>query len=240
MLASALWRYVHDRALQQFQQSLLYALAAHVARNGHILTLAGNLVNLVDKDDTALRLVNVVAGILQQANERSLYVFAHIAGFGQGGSVHYGEGYLEKLGNRASEQRLARTGGTHQQDIALLDLHIVFVDLLQHALVMVINGYGQEALGFVLTDNVQIQKCLDLLRRRQRSHRQLFVAEAGFGSAHEKIMTGFDTVVTNQTAVQTGEQFRHLASAETAYFSFVLLAHILPLCVTLFWYIPCQ
>jgi len=54
MLASALRRNIRDRALDDLQQRLLHALAGDVARNGGILALAGDLVDLVNVDDAAL------------------------------------------------------------------------------------------------------------------------------------------------------------------------------------------
>ena len=66
MLASALGRHVHHRSFQEFQQSLLYALSAHVTGNARVVTLTGNLVYFVDEDDAALRRCHVVVSNLQE------------------------------------------------------------------------------------------------------------------------------------------------------------------------------
>ena len=67
VLAAALGRHVGDRALEDLQQRLLHALAGDVAGDGGVLALARDLVDLVDVDDAALRLLDVVVGVLQQA-----------------------------------------------------------------------------------------------------------------------------------------------------------------------------
>ena len=54
VLAAALGRHIGRRAFEHLEQSLLHALARHVARDGQVLGLAGHLVDLVDVDDADL------------------------------------------------------------------------------------------------------------------------------------------------------------------------------------------
>src|SRR5262249_50871635 len=56
VLASALRRHRGGRALDDLQQSLLHALARHVAGDRGVVALARDLVDLVDVDDAALAL----------------------------------------------------------------------------------------------------------------------------------------------------------------------------------------
>ncbi len=65
VLAPALGRHVGDRALDDLEQRLLHALTRHVARDGGVVALAADLVDLVDVDDAALRALDVVVGVLQ-------------------------------------------------------------------------------------------------------------------------------------------------------------------------------
>ena len=53
VLAPALGRHIAHRTLQDLQQRLLHALAAHVPGDGGVLRLAGDLVDLIDVDDAA-------------------------------------------------------------------------------------------------------------------------------------------------------------------------------------------
>jgi hypothetical protein len=62
VLAAALRRHVGDRPFQDLQQRLLHALARHVARDGRVLVLAPDLVDLVDVDDALLALLDVATG----------------------------------------------------------------------------------------------------------------------------------------------------------------------------------
>ena len=94
MLAAALRRDVGDRALQNLQQRLLHALAGYVARDRAVFAPAGNLVDLVDIDDAALGLLDVVVGGLNQTQQDVFDVLADIAGFGQRRRVGNGEGYV--------------------------------------------------------------------------------------------------------------------------------------------------
>ena len=95
-----------------------------VARDGDVLGLARDLVNLVNINDAALGALHVVIGVLQQAQDDVLHVLAHVAGLGERGGVGDGEGHIEDLRQRARQQRLARTGRADHQDVALLDLDV--------------------------------------------------------------------------------------------------------------------
>ena len=104
--------------------------------------------------------LDVVIGVLQQAQNDVLDVFADVTGFGQGRGIGDGEGHIENLRQRAGQQRFARTGRADQQDVALLDLHFGMRDrprltrpprrcggLLQDALVMIVHRHRQGFLG---------------------------------------------------------------------------------------------
>ena len=110
MLASSLRRYVHNRSFEHLQQALLHSFSAHVTRDGHILALAGYLIDLIDEDDTSLSLGDVVFGILQQTDEDGLHVFAYITGLGEGSSVGDSKRHFEQLGYCTGEKGLAGTG----------------------------------------------------------------------------------------------------------------------------------
>src|SRR6202023_2483757 len=85
MLAAALGRYVGARTLEDLQQRLLDALAGNVAGDGRVVRLAGDLVDLVDVDDSPLGAADVEVGRLDEAEEDVLDVLADVAGLGQRG-----------------------------------------------------------------------------------------------------------------------------------------------------------
>ena len=101
MLAPALRRYVDRRPFENFQQRLLHPFARYVARDRRVVALAGDLVDLVDEDDAALGLLDVVVGDLQQPRENALDILAHISRLGQNGRVDDRERHFQQLGDRA-------------------------------------------------------------------------------------------------------------------------------------------
>ena len=107
MLASTLRRNVCDGAFEELQQSLLDAFAGDVTRDGGVLVLAANLVDLVDVNDALLGAVDVTVGSLQQLQDDVLNIFADVAGLGQGGCVYDCERHVQNLGESLREERLA-------------------------------------------------------------------------------------------------------------------------------------
>ena len=94
VLAAALRRDVRDRALDDFQQCLLHALAGDVARDGGVLALAGDLVDLVDIDNSALGELHVVIRRLKQTEQNVFHIIADVARFGEGRRIGDGKGHL--------------------------------------------------------------------------------------------------------------------------------------------------
>ena len=119
MLAAALRGDGGDGAFHDLEQGLLHALARHVAGDRRVVRLAGNLVDFVDVDDAALRLLDIVVGRLQELEDDVLDVLADIAGFGEGRRVGHRERHIEDAGQRLGEQRLAGAG---RADSRMLDL----------------------------------------------------------------------------------------------------------------------
>jgi hypothetical protein len=90
-------------------------------------------------------------------------VFAHVAGFGERGGVGDGEGDVEHAGQRLGQQRLAAARGAQQQDVGLGQLHLgVRVGADLDALVVVVDGDGEDLLGVLLADDVVVQELVDL------------------------------------------------------------------------------
>ena len=183
MLAPALGRDVADGAFENFQQRLLDAFAGNVAREGNVFGLAGDLVDLVDVDNTLLRPLHVEVRVLKEPQDDVLDVFADVAGFSERGGIGDGKGHVEAAGQRAGQQRLARAGIADEQDVALLNLDVAafasgpfllaFVHGLgENALVVVVNGHGESLLGVLLADAVGVELFLDFDRfgDRRRSH----------------------------------------------------------------------
>ena len=166
MLAAALRRHGGDGAFHDLEQRLLHALARDVAGDRGIVRLAGDLVDFVDVDDAALRLLDVVVGGLQQLEDDVLDVLADIAGFGQRRRVGHRERHVEDAGQRLGQQRLAGTGRADQQDVGLRQLDVLVLLGVVQALVVVVHRDREHALGAELADDVVVEHLADLRRRR--------------------------------------------------------------------------
>ena len=167
MLAAALRRHPSDRAFDQLEQRLLHALARHVAGDRRVVALARDLVDLVDVDDAALRLLDVVVALLQQLLDDVLDVFADVARFGERRGVGDHERHVEEPRERLREERLAGAGRADQQDVRLgeLDLVVRFADL--EPLVVVVDRDRQDLLRGLLADHVLVEALADFVRRRK-------------------------------------------------------------------------
>ena len=151
-----------------FKQRLLDALAGDVARDRRVVGLARDLVDLVDVDDPRFGLLDVVVGGLDQLQQDVLDVLADIARLGQRGRVGDRERHVEDPRERLREQRLAAAGRAEQQDVRLLQLDVrVAGHHHLHALVVVVDGDRQRALGGVLADDVLVEHVVDLARLGQ-------------------------------------------------------------------------
>ena len=96
MLAAALRRYRGNRALDQLEQRLLHALARYVTRDRGVVGLARDLVDLIDIDDSGLRLLDIVVAFLQQLLNDVLDVFTDVTSLGQGRGIGDREGHVEQ------------------------------------------------------------------------------------------------------------------------------------------------
>ena len=168
MLAPALRRHRGGRPLEDLQQRLLHAFAGDVAGDRRVVGLARDLVDLVDVDDPRFGLLDVVVGGLDQLQEDVLDVLADVAGLGQRGRVGDREGDVEDPGQGLGEQRLAAAGRAEQHDVRLLQLDLGVLGLADlDALVVVVDGDREGALGGVLADHVLLQDLVDLARLGQ-------------------------------------------------------------------------
>ena len=125
MLAAALRRHVATVPSRIFSSACCTPSPRDVAGDRRVVALAADLVDLVDVDDAALRLLLVVAGRLVELEDDVLDVLADVAGLGEGGGVGDGERHREQPGQRLGEQRLARAGGADQEDVRLLQLDVL-------------------------------------------------------------------------------------------------------------------
>ena len=237
VLAAALRRDVGDGAFDDLEERLLHPLARDVARDGDVFALARDLVDLVDVDDAALRLFDVVVGVLDEFEQDVFDVLAHVTGLGEGGRVAGGEGNVEDAREGAGEQRLAAAGGPEQEDVALFDLDVVIPlagKFAVDALVMVIDRYGQHLFGLVLPDDVLVELGLDLGRLFQLDAVVRLILAGGA----DLFVADLDAFVADGEAVGAGDQdlgaALRLAAKGTALFFTAHIGYLLSACATPF------
>ena len=182
MLAAAGGRNAGHRALKNLKQRLLNTLARNIAGNGEVLSLAGNLVNLVHVDNAHLSALNVAIGSIDKLEQNVLHVLAHVTSLGERGGIGDGKRHLEDARERLGEQGLAGTGGAEQQDVGLGELYLVHIVVelrahavvkgrhrgaaLDHAAIVVVHGNRHGALGVLLAHDISRKLVIDLVRRR--------------------------------------------------------------------------
>ena len=165
--------HVADGPFNDLQQGLLHAFPGNVPRDGNVLGLAADLVDFVHVNNALFRLGYVKIGCLEQAQDDIFHVFTHIAGFRQRGGVHNAERDVQHLRQSLCQQRLAGTGGAGEQDVGLLDFHIVqglvlqCYGILAQAHVVIVHGYGKHLLGMILADDVLVERGAHFLRGGQ-------------------------------------------------------------------------
>ena len=220
VLASTLRRNIDRRTLQNLQQCLLHTLARHIARNRRIVALAGDLIHLINKHDTALGLLDIVVGHLQQSRQDTLDVLAYVARLGQHRSVHNRKRHIEQLSYRAGHQRFTRTRRTNQNDIRLIDLDVARLVRCRHqTLIVVINRHRHIAFRSVLTNHILIQESLDLSRLQELLHHGRIDALAlalNVVVLVQNHVTLLDTLITYIRARATRKQQLYLRTRRTA------------------------
>ena len=167
VLAATLRRDRGDGALEDLQERLLHALAGHVARDGRVVRLPRDLVDLVDVDDPGLGLLDVEVGGLDQLEEDVLDVLADVAGFRQRGRIRDRERDVEDARERLREQRLPAAGRAEEEDVRLLELDLRVLEAHAHALVVVVDRDRERALRLLLRDDVVVQDGVDVERLRE-------------------------------------------------------------------------
>src|SRR6266853_2045046 len=214
MLATALRRHGRDRPLDQLQQRLLHALAGNVPGDRRVVGLARDLVDLVDIDDAALRLVDVVVAVLEQLLDDVLHVLADVARLGERGRIGDHEWNVQQARHGLREQRLARSGRADEQDVRFGELDLVVLREMLQPLVVVVHRDRQYLLGELLTDHVLVQYPADFPRRRPVGFGGLAALVRGAFLADD-VVAQLDALVADEHR-RPGDQLPHLVLALAA------------------------
>ena len=206
VLAPTLRRDRSHCALQDLEESLLYPFSRNVPRDGRVLGLAGDLVDLVDVDDPLLSPVDVVVGGLEQLEEDVLHVLSDIASLGETGGVGDGEWDVELASEGLGQKRLARSRGADEEDVRLLQLDIALDLTTTDPLVVVVDGDGELLLGVFLAHHVVVEIRVDLDRLGQLGEGDFL---GGGELFFDDLVTEIDALVADVDA-RPGDQFLDL------------------------------
>ena len=206
MFSPTLRRYGCHRAFNQFQQSLLHALAGHIASNRGVITLTGNLVDFININNPLLRLFHIEIAIAQELGNNLFHVFAHIAGFGKRGRIGHNKRHIQTPCQALRQQGFARAGGADEQNVGFGQLHIIALFRMAQALVVVVHRHCQDLFGLLLTDNVLVQIADDFSRRGQSVFAGMRFARR-CSLAVDHVAAGVDTLVANQCIIAFNQIF---------------------------------
>src|SRR5205823_436630 len=138
--------------------------------------------------------------------EQVFHILAHIAGFGERGSVADGEGHVENPRQRPSQERFTAAGRTDEQDVALvhLDVAVPLVAKAQ-ALVMIVHRDGKDLLGAMLADHILVELVLEVARRGDVREKGLGNSPAAFFLIDDGLAE-LDTFTTNIDVARSFDQ----------------------------------
>ena len=117
MLAASLRWHIHDTSLKKLEHCLLHAFSRHVSGYRRIVALAGDLVDLVNENDTSFRSCDIVVRLLKQTREDTLHILSHISCLCKDSSVNDCERHIKELGYSLGHQGLTGTGRTYHENI---------------------------------------------------------------------------------------------------------------------------
>ena len=206
MLSAALRGHIRRRAFDDLQKRLLNALARYVARDRNVLALSCNLIDLVDINNAALRLFDVVIGVLNKFQENIFNVLADVARLRERRCIARRKRHVQNFSEGTREKRFTASRRSQKQNIALFDFHIVLVLSRRKridTLIMIVHRHGENLLRLILPDNILIEFRFDFggffefdgfYRLGRRHFLQHIVAEP-------------HTLIANKNPVGTGNQF---------------------------------
>ena len=163
MLPSTLRRYGSDRPFEYLQQRLLYTLSGNITCDRCILRLSRNLVDLININDTMLCFFDIIVCCLNDLEQNIFHILAHISGLRQRGRICDCKRYIQQSRQGLCQHRLSGTSRPKHQNIALLYFHIQIFSA-HDTLVVIVHSHRQRFFRLILSDDVFIQKILDLHR----------------------------------------------------------------------------
>ena len=134
-------------------------------------------MSTITKRDLVVQISNETGLTQQQVFD----VFTDVAGFRQRRGIADGEGDVQNSGQRSGQQRLAGAGGADEQHVGLVEFNFAVLVLeMSEPLVVVVDGHGQRSFGIGLSNDVLIEKFVDLTGGWNAREQRAAAAHAAF------------------------------------------------------------
>ena len=186
------------------QQRLLNALSGDVTRYGRIFALARDLIDLVDIDYSALGKLHIKIRRLQKAKQDIFNVISHISGLCQRRCIRYCKRNVKNARKSLREKRFSGAGGSDEQDIALLQLHVVILRREANAFIVIIYRNGKRDLGALLSNDVLIEHLPDSRRRRYTRQLSLLFVNSIFVHIGREVRAQYGCTQSNTFIADIG------------------------------------
>ena len=129
MFAATLWRNAGNCTFDNLQKCLLNTFTANIACNRCIFTLAGNLINFINKNNSAFCSLDVTVCSVNQLQKNIFYVFTNVAGFCQSCSISHCKWNLKTLCKCAGKKSFSATSWSNQKNVRFFDFYSIFSGL---------------------------------------------------------------------------------------------------------------
>ena len=204
VLSSTLRRNIGNRALEDLQECLLYAFTADISRDRGVLRFLRDLIDLIDIDDTSLGRLDIIVCSLKKFQKDILNILTDVTCFRKCGRIRDRKRDIQRTRQCLGKKCLTTPGRSDQKDITLCKFDIVCrIKLREYTLIVVIYRDRKCLLRLLLSDDILIERSLQLGRCRKMIFRTCAGAFCGFDSDfvfrkdrltdHHTLITDIDT-----------------------------------------------
>ena len=210
MLSSSLRRNAGNSSLKDLKKSLLYTLSGYITGNGCVFSFSGDLVNLININDSVLCPLNVIVSCLDDLQKDIFHILSYISGFCQGGGISDCKRNVQKAGQSLSQKSFSGTCWAKHQNIAFLKLHIQ-ISCCGNSFIMIINCHRQSFFCILLSDYIIIQDFVDFLWFQKVDIRVKIILRTILGQLlFHNLRTDSDAFITDEHSLRACDQLPYL------------------------------
>ena len=163
VFAVCTYRNFHLTSLKKLQHSLLHCLTTDISLVG--VLLLGNLVNLINENNTMLGTLHIIICRCQKFGNNALYIIANITGFCKRSGICNCKRHIQKFRQGFNQIGFTASGWSDHQHIRFLNFNLIHC-ICRHTFIVIVNRYRHYFLGFLLTDHILVKGFFDLMGSR--------------------------------------------------------------------------